>query len=114
MDKKKKAKSDRAKVKQDQKKRFESQARARLVISDPEEPKAEVEDGLGDSMDLNSVTDKSVEEVISVTSSLICNMPSAQMESDHDFFLIGVTEVGPGESPDHSTHDDQISIEKML
>jgi hypothetical protein len=114
VDKKKKAKSDLTKAKQDQKKRFEPKAKARLVIADPEEPKAEVEDGLGDSMDLNSVTDPSVEEVISVTSSLVRNMPSAQKESDHDFFLMGVTEVGPGESPDHSTHDDQISIETML
>jgi hypothetical protein len=65
-------------------------------------------------MDLNSVTDPSVEEVISVTSSLVRNIPSAQKEIDHDFFLMGVTEVGPGESPDRSTHDDQVSTETML
>jgi hypothetical protein len=107
MDKKKKAK-------QDQKKRFEPKAKARLVIADPEEPKAEDKDGLGAEIELNSVTDQSVEEVISITGSLDRSMPSAQMESDHYFFLMGMTEVGPGESPDHSTHDDQDSIETML
>jgi hypothetical protein len=114
MDKKKKAKRDLTKAKQDQKKRFEPKAKARLVITDPEEPKAEDKDGIGAEIELNSVTDRSVEEVISVTGSLYRNMPSAQMESDHDFFLMGMTEVGPGESPDHSTYDDQDSIETML
>jgi hypothetical protein len=117
MDKKKKAKSDLTKAKQDQKKRFEPKAKARLVIADPEEPKAEEaeeEDGLGAEIELNSFTDQSVEEVISVTSSLVRNMASAQKERYHDFFLMGMTEVEPGESPDHSTKDDQVSIETML
>jgi hypothetical protein len=114
MDKKKKAKGDLTKAKQDQKKRFEPKAKAHLVIADPEEPKAEEEDGLGAEIELNSVTDQSVEEVISVTGSLDRNMPSAQMESYHDFFLMGMTEVRPGESPDHITQDDQASIETML
>jgi hypothetical protein len=96
MDKKKKANSDLTKAKQDQNKRFEPKAKARLVIADPEEPKAEEEDGLGAEIERNSVTDQSVEEV------------------DHDFFLMGMTEVGPGESPDHSTQDDQASIDMML
>jgi hypothetical protein len=114
MDKKKKAKSDLTKAKQDQKKRFKPKSKASLVIGDPEEPKAEEEDGLGAEIELNSVTDQSVEEVISVTGSLDRNIPSAQMDSDHDFFLMGMTEVGTGESPDHSTQDDQASIETML
>jgi hypothetical protein len=116
MDKKKKAKSDLTKAKQDEKKRFEPTAKAYLVIADPEENEAEDEDedGLGAEIELNRVTEQSMEEVISVTGSLYRNMPCAQMESDHDFFLMGMTEVGPVESPDHSTHDDQASIETML
>jgi hypothetical protein len=114
MDKKKKAKSDLTKANQDKKKRFESKSKARLVISDPEETEAEDEDGLGAEIELNSITDQSVEEVISVTGSLYRNMPSSQIESDHDFFLMGMTEVGTVESPDHSTHDYQASIDTMM
>jgi hypothetical protein len=114
MDKKNKAKRYLTKAKQDQKKRFEPKAKARLVIADPEETEAEDEDGLGAEIELKSVTNQSVEEVISVTGSLYRNMSSAQVESDHVFSLMGMTEVGPGESPDHSTQDDQASIDTML
>jgi hypothetical protein len=41
-------------------------------------------------------------------------MLSAQMESEIGFPLIGVSEVGPGESADHDDHDDQGSIATVL